>query len=295
MTRSTCRRVAAGEVEVPELVMAELPAETRAAAAAAAASKPASAVATADRPSASEAAETAAHGRTSALIFLAGVAFIVVMGLFESLRPTVGSGAEAGPLSMTIVIELTMFTVALVILLAGKIAPAKVLEQPLLSAGIVAAIALFGIAWMADTFIAGNPQIIDWMGSVVKDHPLFLAVALFLVCGLTTSQSATTRTLIPIASRRWHVAGDHHRDVAVPGRGMAIPGQRPADRRGRHRQDRDDQAQPGPDLALVHHPDAGVVGERGRGRPGHRRVRELTDALIPCATRSVDGPRNRYR
>ena len=73
------------------------------------------------------------------------------------------------------------------------------LEQPLLSAGIVAAIALFGIAWMADTFIAGNPQIIEWMGAVMKDHPLLLAVALFLVCGLTTSQSATTRTLIPIA------------------------------------------------------------------------------------------------
>jgi len=100
---------------------------------------------------------------------------------------------------MTIVIELTMFTVALIILLVANVAPAKVLEQPLLAAGIVAAIALFGIAWMADTFISGNPEIIDWMGRVVKDHPLFLAVALFLVCGLTTSQSATTRTLVPIA------------------------------------------------------------------------------------------------
>jgi anaerobic C4-dicarboxylate transporter DcuA len=100
---------------------------------------------------------------------------------------------------MTVVIELTMFTVALIILLVGRIEPAKVLEQPLLSAGIVAAIALFGIAWMADTFIAGNPQIIDWMGDVVNDHPLFLAVAIFLVAGLTTSQSATTRTLVPIA------------------------------------------------------------------------------------------------
>ncbi|GAA4356037.1 anaerobic C4-dicarboxylate transporter [Angustibacter luteus] len=193
------RLVAAGEVEVPEEVMAGLPAETQSAARAAAARTSVGSVATAEPPSAEETAEAAAHGRTSALIFLAGVAFIVIMGLFEDLRPTVGTGEDAGPLSMTVVIELAMFTVALIILLVGKIAPAKVLEQPLLSAGIVAAIALFGIAWMADTFIAGNPQIIDWMGSVVKDHPLFLAVALFLVCGLTTSQSATTRTLVPIA------------------------------------------------------------------------------------------------
>jgi anaerobic C4-dicarboxylate transporter DcuA len=192
--------VAAGEIEVPEQVMAELPAETRAAASAAtAAHRPATAVATMERGTASETAADPAHGRTSALIFLGGVAFIVIMGLFDELRPTVGAGEEAGPLSMTVVIELAMFTAALIILLVERIPPARVIEQPLLSAGIVAAIALFGIAWMADTFIVGNPQIIEWMGSVVKDHPLFLAVALFLVAGLTTSQSATTRTLIPIA------------------------------------------------------------------------------------------------
>ena len=41
------------------------------------------------------------------------------MGLFEDLRPTWVPVQEAGPLSMTIVIEMTMFTVALIILLAG--------------------------------------------------------------------------------------------------------------------------------------------------------------------------------
>jgi anaerobic C4-dicarboxylate transporter DcuA/anaerobic C4-dicarboxylate transporter DcuB len=47
---------------------------------------------------------------------------------------------------MTQVIEIVMFSVALVILLLGRIQPALVLRQPLLSAGLVAAIALFGIA-----------------------------------------------------------------------------------------------------------------------------------------------------
>jgi anaerobic C4-dicarboxylate transporter DcuA/anaerobic C4-dicarboxylate transporter DcuB len=215
------RLVEAGEVEVPEKIMAKLPASTRTAALAAAASRtvtPASggtALLTADnsgdttksdmtRRGTAKADDPAPPpvrpgGRRSALIFLAGVAVIVLMGLFESLRPTVGSGEEAGPLSMTIVIELVMFTVALIILLVGHIDPAEVLKQPLLSAGIVAAIALFGIAWMADTFIAGNPKIIESLGNIVSSHPLFLAVAIFLVAGLTTSQSATTRTLVPIA------------------------------------------------------------------------------------------------
>ena len=205
------RRVEAGEVEVPEKVMAKLPAATRAAAIAAAAARPATSatggttVSTADRPAAptkggsSPVASVPPGGRRSALIFLAGVGIIVLMGLFEGLRPTVGSGEEAAPLSMTVVIELVMFTAALIILLVGHIDPGAVLKQPLLSAGIVAAIALFGIAWMADTFIAGNPEIIDALGKIVTNNPLFLAVAFFLVAGLTTSQSATTRTLVPIA------------------------------------------------------------------------------------------------
>ena len=52
---------------------------------------------------------------------------------------------------------------------------------------------------MADTFISGNQDtIVKPLGGIVADYSLFLAVALFLVAGLTTSQSATTRTLIPI-------------------------------------------------------------------------------------------------
>ena len=192
--------------------MAKLPADTRAAAVAAATARTAAAaaaagtaVSTVDRPGAPTAGAgpaapaVPAGGRRSALIFLAGVVVIVLMGLFESLRPTVGTGEDAAPLSMTIVIELVMFTAALIILLVGRIDPGAVLKQPLLSAGIVAAIALFGIAWMADTFIAGNPAIIEALGKIVTSNPLFLAVAIFLVAGLTTSQSATTRTLVPIA------------------------------------------------------------------------------------------------
>jgi anaerobic C4-dicarboxylate transporter DcuA len=206
------RRVEAGEVDVPEKVLATLPAPTQQKALAAAADKASreaaaaggTAVAVQDRPAPPAGSDpteivVTKAGRTSAYIFLAGVVIIVIMGLFTSLRPTVGSGADAAPLSMTIVIELVMFTVALIIVLVTHIQANSIMQQPLLSAGFVAAIALFGIAWMADTFISGNPQIIEWMGSVVKVHPLFLAVAIFIVAGLTTSQSATTRTLIPIA------------------------------------------------------------------------------------------------
>ncbi|MFD3402110.1 anaerobic C4-dicarboxylate transporter family protein [Kribbella sp. NPDC058693] len=136
----------------------------------------------------------------SAYVFLAAVVVIVVLGLFDELRPTVTVDKVSGPLSMTIVIEVVMFTAALVNLLWNRVPPGDVVKEPLMESGLVAAIALFGIAWMADTYLVNNQEtVVNPLADIVKDHSWFLAVAIFLVAGLTTSQSATTRTIIPIA------------------------------------------------------------------------------------------------
>ncbi len=140
-------------------------------------------------------------GKTAAMIFVSGTLLIVLLGLFPGLRPAFpNEEGELTPIGMSTVIEMIMFTVALVIILVRRVKPSVVVEQPLLKAGFVAAVALFGIAWMADTFISANEEtIIEPLGAMIEANPLLLAVALFLVCGLTTSQSATTNTLIPIA------------------------------------------------------------------------------------------------
>ncbi|MBM7832057.1 anaerobic C4-dicarboxylate transporter DcuA/anaerobic C4-dicarboxylate transporter DcuB [Agromyces cerinus] len=140
-------------------------------------------------------------GATAAWIFVTGTLLIVLLGLFPGLRPAFpDEEGELVPLGMSTIIEMIMFTVALVIILVRKVKPSLVVEQPLLRAGFVAAVALFGIAWMADTFISANEEtIIEPLGAMIEANPLLLAVALFIVCGLTTSQSATTNTMIPIA------------------------------------------------------------------------------------------------
>ena len=140
-------------------------------------------------------------GATAAWIFVAGTLLIVLFGLFPGLRPAFpDEEGELAPIGMATIIEMIMFTAALVIILVRRVKPATVVEQPLLKAGFVAAVALFGIAWMADTFIAANEEtIIEPLGAMIEANPLLLAVALFVVCGLTTSQSATTNTMIPIA------------------------------------------------------------------------------------------------
>jgi anaerobic C4-dicarboxylate transporter DcuA/anaerobic C4-dicarboxylate transporter DcuB len=140
-------------------------------------------------------------GATAAWIFVSGTLLIVLFGLFPGLRPAFPDAeGELVPIGMATIIEMIMFTVALVIILVRRVKPATVVEQPLLKAGFVAAVALFGIAWMADTFISANEAtIIEPLEAMIQANPLLLAVALFVVCGLTTSQSATTNTLIPIA------------------------------------------------------------------------------------------------
>ncbi|MFF0739303.1 anaerobic C4-dicarboxylate transporter family protein [Streptomyces sp. NPDC004111] len=146
-----------------------------------------------------EESDLPAGAARSAWLFLAGVAVVVLLGLFEGLRPVVTVGDKSGPLDMSTVIQIVMFTVALLIILTNRLDPADVIRQPLMTAGLVAAIALFGIAWMADTFISGNQTtIIDPLTELIKDHAYLVAVGFFLVVGLTTSQSTATRTIAPI-------------------------------------------------------------------------------------------------
>ena len=48
------------------------------------------------------------------------------------------------------------------------------------TSGMVAMIALFGIAWMADTFIANNEDaIVGALGDLASKWPFMIAVAIF--------------------------------------------------------------------------------------------------------------------
>jgi anaerobic C4-dicarboxylate transporter DcuA/anaerobic C4-dicarboxylate transporter DcuB len=92
-----------------------------------------------------------------------------------------------------------MFTVAALILLISKPNMKEVPESSVFKAGIVSANALFGLAWLTDTFIGEwETQIVDIVGGWVNDYKLVFFFGVFLVAALTTSQSTATRTIVPI-------------------------------------------------------------------------------------------------
>lgn len=142
----------------------------------------------------------------SATLFLIGVGVIVFFGLFEGLRPVIGTDEAGDPvrLSVTVIIEVVMGVIAALIFVFCKVKAADVPRQPTFPAGLVGAIALFGIAWLANTFVAANQTlIVQGLGSVVSGSSAFLgallfALALFAVAMLTTSQSSATNAIVPI-------------------------------------------------------------------------------------------------
>ncbi|AYF98476.1 anaerobic C4-dicarboxylate transporter family protein [Protaetiibacter intestinalis] len=135
-------------------------------------------------------------GRNAALIFLFGVLAIVVFGLFPAIRPPYFGG---DPIDMTAIIEITMFVAGALILLISRPKVADVPAATVFRAGMVSAIALFGLAWLTNTFLkAYQAEIAESIGGLVQVAPWIFALGIFVVCVLTTSQSTATNTIVPI-------------------------------------------------------------------------------------------------
>lgn len=141
----------------------------------------------------------------SAIIFLSGVLVVVFFGLFEQFRPVVtDSDGVATTVTVTIIIQIVMGVIAALIFVTCKVKAADVPKQSTFPAGIVGAFALFGIAWLANTFIAANKTlIVEGLGSMVASSSAFVgamlfAIALMTVAALTTSQSSATNAIVPI-------------------------------------------------------------------------------------------------
>jgi len=134
--------------------------------------------------------------KLSAIVFLIGVALVVLFGFFPELRKLPGA---KGPLAMPIVIEIVMMSVAAIMLVVTKVNVDEVPKTATLRAGVVAVIGIFGLAWLGDSFIAANKDVIvPAIGDMAKAAPWTFAFGLFFASVLLYSQAATTRALMPL-------------------------------------------------------------------------------------------------
>ena len=133
--------------------------------------------------------------RLSVIIFLLTTLSIVIFGSIPSLRPSF----DGNVLSMPLLIEILMLTAAALILLLTRTNGIEAAKGSVFSAGMQAVIAIFGIAWMGDTFINGNiAELKSGIEGVVTQMPWLFGVALFAMSILLYSQAATIRAIAPL-------------------------------------------------------------------------------------------------
>ena len=135
----------------------------------------------------------------SVSIFVLATIAIVIFGSMESLRPVFTVGTEKVSMQMSHIIEVLMLTASAFILLFTKTDGIKAAQGSVFSAGMQAVVAIFGIAWMGDTFIAGNmTELKGSIEHIVTQMPWLFGLALFVMSILLFSQAATIRALLPL-------------------------------------------------------------------------------------------------
>jgi len=135
------------------------------------------------------------QARLSVIIFIVATLLIVLFGSIPSLRPSF----DGKVLDMPSLIEILMLSAAALILIFSRTDGIKATQGSVFPAGMQAVIAIFGIAWMGDTFINGNiTELTGSIEGIVRQMPWLFGVALFVMSILLYSQAATVRAIVPL-------------------------------------------------------------------------------------------------
>ena len=132
---------------------------------------------------------------TAMWIFVGSIAVVAMLGAFTSLRPLIGGK----PLSMVLTIQMFMLLAGALMIVFTKTDPSTIGKTEVFRAGMIAVVAVFGIAWMADTvFEAHLPELKAALTDLVKTQPWTYAIALLLVSKLVNSQAAAISAMVPV-------------------------------------------------------------------------------------------------
>ena len=134
--------------------------------------------------------------KNAVFVFLGALAIIVFFAIFQSALPS----WDGKPLKMNLVIQIVMIAAAALMILFCKAQPKKAVAGPVWQSGMVAVVAIYGIAWMADTYFSNYmPEIQAMLEGIVKDYPWSIALVFFLVSVLINSQGAVVVSMLPLA------------------------------------------------------------------------------------------------
>lgn len=171
-----------------------------------------------------------ASAKRAVYVFLGALVIIVLLAAFQQILPSYNSikavsGASgewngltaqqlvkagmivegftqsvAEPLKMNLVIQIIMISAAALMILFCKAKPADAVHGPVWQSGMVAVVAIYGIAWLADTFFSNYLEVMKaGLGDIVAQYPWSIALVFFLVSVLINSQGAVVVAFLPLA------------------------------------------------------------------------------------------------
>ncbi len=142
------------------------------------------------------------EAKTSVFIFLFALLVIVGLAFCQLLHVEGGeSVAQAIHLpKMNIIIQIIMLTAAAANIIFCKAQPKKAVGGAVWQSGMVAVVAIYGIAWLADTYFGNYMNEMKVMLSdLVTNYPWSIALVFFLVSVLINSQGAVVVAMLPLA------------------------------------------------------------------------------------------------
>ncbi|WP_431224289.1 anaerobic C4-dicarboxylate transporter [Serratia sp. L9] len=131
--------------------------------------------------------------KSSVVIFLLGVMFVVSMLLFKSL---IGHAINSRDL-----IIITMFIVSTIIIFTCKLDMKEIKNSPIFKSGAESLVVVLGIVWLSSTLIGAHIEEIKMGASeILRTYPVLLAAVFFCTSAMLFSQGATSALLMPIAA-----------------------------------------------------------------------------------------------
>ncbi len=136
------------------------------------------------------------ESKRSVYIFLGALGVIVLISFFQMS----GINIPKNKVPMSILIQIVMICAAAFMIIFCKAEPKKAISGAVWQNGMVAVIAIYGIAWMSDTYFSNYmTQMNELLGGIVSHYPWTIAIAFFLVSVLINSQGAVVVSMLPLA------------------------------------------------------------------------------------------------
>ncbi|BAS45131.1 anaerobic C4-dicarboxylate transporter [Staphylococcus schleiferi] len=133
--------------------------------------------------------------------FILAVICILTFGIFPKIGPTFHVDGKTVHLQMTDLVQLFMYTSAMINLLLVKVQPNQILTTHIAQAAIGAIFAVLGPGWLGATIFsapANREMMENGIGSLISQAPWLMIILVALVAMIVISQSATASIVVPI-------------------------------------------------------------------------------------------------